>query len=206
MEVCKVCMSDNLEKMSSTGLRVVICIVLIFIPFGFLICWLPFVFEHKYICKNCGTESKSSQLLKLDWREKEKFLEEYRELKDLMKPFINMWIIDYNETLYKIVLYKEQLFAIEFNRDKYKSYRIKGFKDDEIKLDSNVGNKLKFYNTYSQENRIISEFGKNVFKDIENNILSLDDYNKILDKLKENNLLKDDKVEVIKTEEVSNSV
>ncbi|MFZ5944682.1 MAG: hypothetical protein ACOYVD_11265 [Bacillota bacterium] len=74
MKLCPECKSDSIERSSSTGVRVVVCIILLFIPYGLFICWIPFVFSHTYRCNICGTDVKESDLIDLDWREKELML------------------------------------------------------------------------------------------------------------------------------------
>jgi transcription initiation factor IIE alpha subunit len=80
MKVCPECKSDLLEDTSSTALRVVVCIVLLFIPFGIFICWVPFIFPRNYACKNCGADVPTPQ--DIDWREFEEKKEEYKELQE----------------------------------------------------------------------------------------------------------------------------
>jgi DNA-directed RNA polymerase subunit RPC12/RpoP len=80
MKVCPECKSDMLEETSSTALRVVACIVLLFIPFGIFFCWIPFVFPRNYACKNCGADVPTPE--ELDWREIDEKKQEYKEIKE----------------------------------------------------------------------------------------------------------------------------
>lgn len=83
MKLCNNCKSDMLERTSSIGARIFVCImILLFIPFGIFLFWIPFVIPHRYECKKCGTESKENDLLEVDWREKEKILEEEKKLEE----------------------------------------------------------------------------------------------------------------------------
>jgi DNA-directed RNA polymerase subunit RPC12/RpoP len=81
MKVCPECKSDMLEETSSTALRVVVCLILIFfIPFGIFFCWIPFAFPRKYACKNCGADVPTPQ--ELDWREVDEKKQEYKEVQE----------------------------------------------------------------------------------------------------------------------------
>lgn len=81
MKVCPECKSDMLEETSSTVLRVIICLILIFIiPFGIFFCWIPFVFSRKYVCKNCGSDVSTPE--DIDWREIDEKKQEYKEVQE----------------------------------------------------------------------------------------------------------------------------
>lgn len=195
MQVCRVCKSDNLERTSSTGLRIFCCIVLLFIPFGLFFCWIPFVLEHKYDCNNCGTQSKASELLSVDWRERESYLEEYRKLESRLSTCINKWLQYDMTSIYKIVLYKGQLFAIEFNGKFLDAFRIKKVSDDNKKiiLSSKVGSK---FNIYKPESMGYSKFANETISNIEKSILSNDSLDEIIRELKGNNLLSEDNIDI----------
>ncbi|MCP8615400.1 hypothetical protein [Salirhabdus salicampi] len=70
MELCHECNSDVIEKQSNIGIKIFACIVLLFIPYGILICWVPFLFPPKYYCKQCGHIMDEPKYV--DWREFEK--------------------------------------------------------------------------------------------------------------------------------------
>ncbi|MBZ4655217.1 MAG: hypothetical protein JG781_2576 [Peptococcaceae bacterium] len=87
MKLCPKCHSDSIERTSSIGLRVVICIlILIFIPFGLLFCWIPFVFPHTYQCHNYGKDMKEEEVVEMDWREREALLEKEKRLEEKLQP------------------------------------------------------------------------------------------------------------------------
>lgn len=205
MKICRVCKSDNLERTSSTALRVICCIVLLFIPFGIFFCWVPFVLEHKYDCINCGTESKASELLNVDWRERESYLEEYKKLESRLSTCINKWLHYDRKSIYKIVLYKGQLFAIDFKGNFLETFRIIKISDDNKKiiLSSQVGSKFNIYRQYSNaENMDYSEFANEIISDKEKSILLKDSFEEIIKELKSNNLLFEGDIDF---EEVDNS-
>src|SRR5699024_2418698 len=111
MELCPNCYSDNVERTSSTGLRVVVCIILLFIPFGLLICWVPSAFPHTYRCKHCANEGKEEELLSVDWRERETFIEKEKMLKETIDPLIGKWF-ERQGNLYTFRMWDEQFILI----------------------------------------------------------------------------------------------
>ncbi len=123
MKLCPECKSDKIEKGYSIGLRVVGCIILLFIPFGFFFCWIPFVLPYTYSCKVCGVNVKEEELIDIDWREKEIMLEDYKLFEEKLNPFLDKWFIA-NEKIYKIVKAKGQFLLLEFVNDNTYTYRI----------------------------------------------------------------------------------
>ncbi len=124
MKLCPECKSDNIERTSSTGLRVFACIVLLFIPYGFIICWVPFVFSHTFTCKNCGNTGKENELIQIDWREREQISEEFKKLQEKASIFSNKWFKDFDGNLYKIALSKTQPMVIKVENKALIPYRI----------------------------------------------------------------------------------
>ncbi|OEH93855.1 hypothetical protein [Bacillus solimangrovi] len=77
MKLCTHCDSDMVEKNNFLGFKIPIAIVLILIPYGIFVCWLPFIIPGNYICKNCGREFR--KVKEIDWREYEKMKELQKE-------------------------------------------------------------------------------------------------------------------------------
>jgi len=152
MKLCPECKSDSLEKSSSTGLRVIICIILLFIPFGIFFCWIPFVFPHSYRCNVCGTDIKESELIDIDWREKEIILEQYKRFEDKLNPFLDKWNKDKNENLYKVVKGKGQFILLEFRDNDIYPARIIDF------VSENGINKLVIKKKLTSEFRVLELF------------------------------------------------
>jgi len=107
VKLCPECKSDSIEKSYSIGLRVVVCIILLFIPFGIFFCWIPFVFPYTYRCKVCGTDVKEEELIDIDWREKEIMLEQYKIFEEKLAPFLDKWFLE-KEKVYKVVTGEEK--------------------------------------------------------------------------------------------------
>lgn len=152
MDICPKCKSDSVEKAYSIGLRVAICIIFIFIPYGIFVCWLPFVFPYKYDCQVCGSEIDASDIIKMDWREREELSKEHHELEEKIAPYIGKWIQDQDERILKLAKVKGQLLLVGNNEVKPRTYRVVGFNNEnevpEIKASSEVGRK---YRTVFQE-------------------------------------------------------
>jgi len=123
MKVCPECFSDSIERTSSVGLRVVMCIILLFIPFGLFICWIPFVFPHTYRCNICGKEGKEEELIGMDWREKEILLEKQKAMEKNLEPTMGKWL-KAEENLYKVTKGKGHLLLLQATEEKFKLLRI----------------------------------------------------------------------------------
>ncbi|MBY6037706.1 hypothetical protein KUV80_13630 [Fictibacillus nanhaiensis] len=70
MKLCPHCRSDLIERNNFYWVKIPIAIILLFIPFGFFICWVPFVISGDYECKNCRRSFTNAK--EVDWREFEK--------------------------------------------------------------------------------------------------------------------------------------
>lgn len=124
MQLCPECHSDNVERSTSTGLRILVAFILVFfIPFGFLFFWLPFVFAHEFRCKHCLNQGKEEELLEIDWRERDKLLAETKIKEVKMETFINKWFAE-NQALYKVVKQKGFYLLVEMTVDKIRTYKI----------------------------------------------------------------------------------
>src|SRR5690554_4192399 len=124
MKLCPECKSDSLVKTSSTGLRVIVCVVLLFIPYGLFFCWIPFVFPHSYRCNICGAELKAPDLLDLDWREREVLMEKHKQLETKLNPMLEHWVQDQQGSLGKIVKSKGQFLLLQVAKKDVKPFRI----------------------------------------------------------------------------------
>jgi len=91
---CPACKSDSIEKNSSIGLRVIACIILLFIPYGIFLCWIPFIIPYTFTCKVCGYSANENELISIDWREKEKLEKLLTGIKYMEKLPDALFIID----------------------------------------------------------------------------------------------------------------
>jgi len=138
MQVCKECKSDVVERTSSTAGRVVVCIILLFIPYGFLICWVPFIFSHTYICKQCGNEGKEADvLMELDWRERDVIMEEFANTESDLKHILDKWIYDDNQ-LYKLVSINGQFMVLNVGSESIKPYKLVKYWENGETLDIHI--------------------------------------------------------------------
>jgi hypothetical protein len=125
MMLCPKCKSDTVERTSSTGARVIVCIILLFIPFGFLFCWIPFVFPHTYKCNVCGNEGKEEELLNVDWRERDDLMKEYENLGQKLYLLEDKWIKNQHSNLCKIVKTSGKVYLLELTEsNNIGTYRI----------------------------------------------------------------------------------
>ncbi|SCY10314.1 BRI3 family protein [Alkaliphilus peptidifermentans] len=124
MKVCPDCKSDVIEETSSTAIRVIFCIVILFLPFGIFFCWIPFIFPRKYRCKSCGNEGENSQLVDIDWRDKELIVKDEATLDEKIKPYLNNWFDSNDKQLFKIVTYKGNMLLVVLMEDNVKIYSI----------------------------------------------------------------------------------
>lgn len=182
MQVCKECKSDVVERTSSTAGRVVVCIILLFIPFGFLVCWVPFVFAHTYKCKNCGLEGKEDMLMDLDWREKDLMLD-INNTSDSMQPYIGKWLHN-NFEAYKLVSHKHQILLLSPTLEGIVPYKLIRCSNDEAsttlhikKLVSELGSLSEFLMSRDE----LEEFNNNDYngfiKWVEDNYEVVEDFN-----------------------------
>ncbi|RPF52078.1 hypothetical protein [Aquisalibacillus elongatus] len=144
MYLCPECKSDHVEKTYSIGLRVIVCIILLFIPYGILICWVPFVFPYKYICYLCGTETVNDQMLQIDWREREELAKEFFRFEEKIDPLLGEWIEDQDGRIFKVAKGKGQFFLVEVKDiENVTTHRIVDYIEEpntsEIKASSKVG-------------------------------------------------------------------
>ncbi|GEL77761.1 LITAF-like zinc ribbon domain-containing protein [Tenuibacillus multivorans] len=189
MDICPECKSDDVEKTYSIGLRVVVCVILLFIPYGIFFCWIPFVFPYTHVCNVCGTELSSDQLLRMDWREREELLKEHQQLEEKLFPYLGKWIEDQEERLFKVAKGKGQIFLVEVNgTKKATTYRVVEYNEQndvpEIKSSSKVGSKFR---------RVIQEAGdfvsfdeneytnKTSLTELGKELLTKDEFNNIKD-------------------------
>lgn len=124
MKLCPKCKSDSLEMTSSPGLRVLACIVLLFIPFGIFLCWLPFVLPHSYRCRICGAKLEAGALLELDWRERDVLMEKHRLLEAKLAPLAGAWLKDQDGTAHKIVQARGQFLLLQLNKHRIDPLRV----------------------------------------------------------------------------------
>ncbi|SHJ88022.1 hypothetical protein SAMN02745751_03619 [Dethiosulfatibacter aminovorans DSM 17477] len=186
MQICKVCGSDILEKTSSTGLRVFLCIVLMFLPYGLLYCWLPLIREHTYICTNCGTESKASEIETIDSREMESRNHDYGKMVEEAEGLIDKWIMTDSNELCKLIYLKGQLFVVGVDSESAITYRMLKYKAEEnlIVVDSRVGTKHQIYRTLvSGKGYNITDYGKTVMPLEEQGLIESGDYEHIVSTL-----------------------
>ncbi|KUO51956.1 MAG: hypothetical protein APF76_06905 [Desulfitibacter sp. BRH_c19] len=175
MKICPQCTSDSHERTSSTGLRVVGCIVLLFIPYGFFICWVPFVLPHKFLCNVCGYHGKEEELLNLDWRESEELKGQHRELHEKLQPVKDMWVQDTKQNSYKVIHGKGQYLLLKVLENNIVPYRIVGYdKDTDPKRIMIKDNLVENFNVTSSISKIIdksnvqvNDFGKTILLDEE---------------------------------------
>ncbi|WP_138414590.1 LITAF-like zinc ribbon domain-containing protein [Aquibacillus sediminis] len=148
MDICPICKSDDVEKTYSIGLRVLVCVILLFVPFGIFFCWIPFVFPYRHVCHVCGTDLSSDQLLRMDWREKEELLKEHQHLEEMVSPFLGKWVKDQEEGIFKVAKGKGQIFLVEIQGvRKVTTYRVVAYNEQnnvpEIKVSPKVGAKFR---------------------------------------------------------------
>ncbi len=176
MKICPQCTSDSHERTSSTGLRVVLCLILIFIvPYGFFICWVPFIFPHKFHCNVCGYHGKEEELLTLDWRESEELKEKHRELHESLQLVKDRWVQDTEHNSYKVVHGKGQYLLIKVQENNIVPYRIVGYHIDSkpniilIKdnLAENFNVTLSISKNVDKSNIQLNDFGKTILMDEE---------------------------------------
>jgi hypothetical protein len=186
MQICKVCGSDSLEKTSSTGLRVFLCIVLMFLPYGLLYCWLPLIREHTYVCTNCGTESKAREIETIDSREMESRNHAYNKMVEEAKGLIDKWIMTVGNELCKVIYLKGQLFIVGVDSESAITYRMLKYKAEEnlIVVDSRVGTKHQIYRTMvNGKGYYITDYGKTVMPLDEQSLIKSGDFEQIISTL-----------------------
>ena len=186
MQICKVCGSDSLEKTSSTGLRVFLCIVLMFFPWGLLYCWLPFIREHTYVCTNCGTDIKASEIETIDSREMESKNQAYNTMVEESEGLIENWIMTDSNELCKVIYLKGQLFIVGIDSESAITYRMLKYKAEEnlIVVDSRVGIKHQIYRTMVDgKGYYITDYGKTVMPLDEQSLIKSGDFEQIISTL-----------------------
>jgi hypothetical protein len=149
MKLCPECKSDSLVRTSSTGLRVIVCVVLLFIPYGLFFCWIPFVFPHSYRCNICGAGIKEHDLLSLDWRERDVLTEKHRQLEAKLSPMLEQWVEDQQGSLGKIVKSKGQFLLLQVAGKDVNPFRIVDYaaleQADELVLSEKVSAEFKVF-------------------------------------------------------------
>jgi|GEM_PF-2600618 len=152
MKLCPECYSDSVERTSSTVLRILACVVLLFIPFGLLFCFIPFLLPHSFHCRVCGKEGNEGELIEIDWREKENILEGYRTRKLQLEPFLGNWFSN-DGNLYKTVEGKGQLLLIEVTDGNMVPLRITEYlpTTGTLKATTRVGKDLKVLTLISSD-------------------------------------------------------
>jgi hypothetical protein len=136
-----------------------------FLPWGLLYCWLPFIREHTYVCTNCGTESKASEIETIDSREMESRNQDYNTMVEESKDLIDKWIMTDSNELCKVIYLKGQLFIVGVDSDSAITYRMLKYKVEEklIVVDSRVGTKHQIYGTMvNGKGYYITDYGKTV--------------------------------------------
>jgi len=185
VKLCPECKSDSIEKSYSIGLRVVGCIILLFIPFGIFFCWIPFVFPYTYRCKVCGTDVKEEELIDIDWREKEIMLEQYKIFEGKLAPLLDKWFLD-EEKVYKIVKAKGQFLLLVFTDNDIYPSRIVNY------INENGINKFTINKKLTSEFHLFKNQGVGIYdvnnKEVEEPQDSLSSFGKQV--ISENELLK----------------
>ncbi|THE10738.1 hypothetical protein E1I69_17480 [Bacillus timonensis] len=74
MKLCLHCESDMLVKKNFFMFKIPAAILLLLVPYGFVICWLPFLIPPNYACKKCGREFR--KVKEVDWQVYEKMKQE----------------------------------------------------------------------------------------------------------------------------------
>ena len=77
MKLCMHCESDLIEKKNFFAFKIPIAIIFVFLPYGYMICWLPFLMPGNYACKSCGRENR--KVKEIDWREFERLRKANKE-------------------------------------------------------------------------------------------------------------------------------
>lgn len=200
MDICPECKSDDVEKTYSIGLRVLVCVILLFIPYGIFLCWIPFVFPYRHICHVCGTEIEADQLLRMDWREREELLKEHQELEEKVTPYLGKWIEDQTGRVFKVAKGKGQIFLVEINDVKnVTTYRViscnEKIDSPKMKASSKVGWKFRnviqdsvsFDDNENSNETVLTEIGKDLltedeFKHIKDDDIDIHNWLKELNK------------------------
>lgn len=149
MKLCPECKSDSLARTSSTGLRVIVCVVLLFIPYGFFFCWIPFILPHSFRCNICGAELKAPDLLDLDWRERDVLMEQHRRLEAKLNPMLDQWVADQQANLGKIVKSKGQFMLLQVAGQDVNPFRIVDYtaleQADELVLSEKISSEFRIF-------------------------------------------------------------
>lgn len=136
MNLCPHCLSDQIERSTSIGLRIFVCLILLFlVPFGFFFCWLPFVFSHIYRCLRCHEETKEGELLLLDWRNRNQLVSYSKEYHSSILPVIGQWLI-YNEALYKLVQKEQWIFLLEVKDNSVRSFALSSSSNNTLTIEN----------------------------------------------------------------------
>jgi hypothetical protein len=169
MNLCPYCLSDQIERTTSTGLRIVVCLILIFIvPFGFFFCWVPFVFSHKYRCLRCHEETKENDLLLLDWRDREQLLAYSKENHSSILPLIGQWI-NYNDRLYKLVQKEQWVFLVEVKEQSVRTFALVSSSNDTLTIE-NIDSFLSLL-IYTEDGWQETMFSKGMFTNREMDLI-----------------------------------
>ncbi len=157
-----------------------------FLPWGLLYCWLPFIKEHTYVCTNCGTESKASEIETIDSREMESRNQDYNTLVKESKDLIDKWIMTDSNELCKVIYLKGQLFIVGVDSESAITYRMLKYKAEEnmIVVDSRVGTKHQIYRTMvNGKGYDITDYGKTVMSLDEQDLIKSGNFEQIVSTL-----------------------
>ncbi|WP_018924446.1 hypothetical protein [Salsuginibacillus kocurii] len=169
VSICPECMSDNIDQRSSIALRVVCALILIvFVPLGIFIAWVPFVLPIIYQCNKCGVSKRKEEMETMDWRDKETFTDEYQMLEQRLLPYFNTWIEDQDNQVAKLIKAESLFLLLYVTNEQITLHRIKEIDEVELPLRLHTvhltGNHLKVArNNYLT----LTEFGKKLLTDEE---------------------------------------
>lgn len=187
MQLCPDCKSDTVERTSSTTLRVIGCLVLIFIiPFGLFFAWIPFVLPHTFRCHNCKRQGNESDLMHVDWRERDELLAEDRQLGQKLDPLKEYWF-EQMASLYKITDVNHMYILVKVSEASTTAFQIHDIIDNSLQV-KNLDTRLEPF-TYTAYDWEPTDFGKNLFTAAEMELIVKRDYRGLKEHLQKSNRL-----------------
>ncbi|MDQ0254008.1 hypothetical protein J2S74_001381 [Evansella vedderi] len=187
MQLCPECKSDTVQRTSSTPLRVILCLILIFIiPFGLFFAWIPFVFPHTFECKNCGKQGNESELKQVDWREREMLLVNEKAFGNRLQPIMEYWF-EQMGYLYKITMENHMFVLVKVSEQEVVAYHIHDLKDSNFLVQSLSGKLAVFTDTEFDWEP--TSFGEKLFTSDEIQFIQNRDYSGLKDHLHKNTQL-----------------
>ncbi|WP_078552067.1 hypothetical protein [Bacillus alkalicellulosilyticus] len=110
------------------------CLILIFlIPYGVFVCWVPFILPHKFSCSNCFNNGKEAELVSIDWRDREKLIEQEKAFEEDVLPLMEKWF-EREGKLFKLSRREQKNWLIEVSNDNTRIFRIKYYRDNTLYL------------------------------------------------------------------------